>query len=330
MVPLTILDLPSELLNDVIVTYLHGPDAIRVSQTCKTFKYIGYDVVIWKHLSAHKGYDVKPENMTWKQVYFSSCRCEHLFKITSDVLRDRVKRYQEAVSDIDNLKCSRPSCNIRAPDLWLCLTKGCDSIGCGRTKAKHAYKHYHREGKTHDLALKINTLEVWCYGCREWIGGITSDPLELCKTAQIATHIRSALSSSTGYESEASLNERRQRERNAYVCTKKDTLCFVTSPWIEAWKEFLIGNGPPPGPIDNSHLVGREGKLRVNARPNLDFGFVSEANWEGLMEAYGGGPRLSENDLGKEHTLLLNLLRAWRKPHREVDDNQSDGDDASD
>ncbi|KAJ3051786.1 Ubiquitin carboxyl-terminal hydrolase 20 [Rhizophlyctis rosea] len=322
---MTILDLPIELLNQLIVTYLNGLDLHRLAKTCSALKYILTDDAIWHRLAAErKGYDVRPETMTWKQVFYTEARCEHLFDINRSVLQDRILAYLEAMKSPKTLKCTNSNCEIGLPDLWLCLSKGCTSIGCGRTKQKHAFEHY-TYGRPHCLTIKINTLEIWCYICKEWIGSLDAHPLERAKASHILSCIKSASSHPTHplplLTTDISLNDRRQKERKMYIFGKKDPLCFVAEGWLDEWKEFLIGNAGPPGEIDNGGLVDGRGKFRGNARPNLDYGFMAEGAYDQLVEAYGGGPKLSETELTEEHHgFLIQMIKTWRTPFASEDD----------
>ncbi|KAJ3285448.1 Ubiquitin carboxyl-terminal hydrolase 33 [Borealophlyctis nickersoniae] len=327
------LDLPSELLSDIVARYLAAKDAITLSQTCSKLYRIADDPLVWKSLCYRfKKADVCPSDMSWKDVYRSdfSTVCPHILDITPDITSERATAYGACDSRI--LQCTVEGCEVLMPDLWFCLTKECSHIGCGRTKGKHAYQHHHVA--RHALTIKMNTLEVWCYGCRKWVGVVDAHPVERAKLRSIAGTFVSRSAAALHCDADGTLNARRQRERDAYPFTYRDALCFVAADWLTEWKAFLLGNSGPPGPIDNSALLV-DGMFDPDARPNADFGFISRDNWNMLRDIYGGGPEVSVDHLLPErHEALIGLIAFWRRfPLRpELDDDgaadaESDDDD---
>ncbi|KAJ3090925.1 Ubiquitin carboxyl-terminal hydrolase 20 [Quaeritorhiza haematococci] len=92
-------------------------------------------------------------------------------------------------------------------DLWICLHPGCTSISCGRTKNRHAFEH-HKRSSGHNLTIKVNSLELWCYGCRKWVGSmppvgngssestdpsVGSHPAERAKVTEVVSAFRQVL-----------------------------------------------------------------------------------------------------------------------------------------
>ncbi|KAI8803686.1 hypothetical protein BJ742DRAFT_827787 [Cladochytrium replicatum] len=51
--------------------------------------------------------------------------------------------------------------------LWLCLT--CGQVNCGRNDAGHGVAHY--DSQQHDLVMDLESLDVWCYACDEFVEG---------------------------------------------------------------------------------------------------------------------------------------------------------------
>lgn len=76
------------------------------------------------------------------------------------------------------------SCPHGPPDLWICLHPDCLSVRCGRTRNAHALMHYASENERnggHQVAIKVSTLELWCYSCGRWLGVPYSHPLEILR-----------------------------------------------------------------------------------------------------------------------------------------------------
>jgi hypothetical protein len=132
----------------------------------------------------------------------------------------------------------------------------------------------------------------------------------------------------------------RRQERDLGGLKRDDKMFFVNAAFIIAWRDFLIGNGPPPSEkIDNSSLLWRtnhahfllntaeesevetvENVIRQiqldhdsphNLNPFMEpfqhFGIVSEREWDHLVKIYGGGPALSEDDVPANKPVYANL-----------------------
>lgn len=80
-------------------------------------------------------------------------------------------------------------CRYSLPDLWFCLAPGCGSIRCGRACEAHGLGHWRHEGAGHDTAIKLSTLEFWCYTCDRWLGSSDSHPLEMLRIREIGRKI---------------------------------------------------------------------------------------------------------------------------------------------
>lgn len=105
-------------------------------------------------------------------------------------------------------------CSYSLPDLWQCLTPGCESVRCGRTCACHALGHFtlHNRanqaanvaalltgrnpgaasptpGSSHETVIKLSTMEMWCYTCERWLGVTESHPLENLRVQTIAARL---------------------------------------------------------------------------------------------------------------------------------------------
>lgn len=105
----------------------------------------------------------------------------------------------------------------------------------------------------------------------------------------------------------AALAERRVREQGNIV--KLDTIhvassefwYIISEKWLKSWRDFIQNVGPhdgtgrgtlPPGPIDNSRLLHKDGTPLKNQRPEVHYRAVNSKVWNFLHNIYGGGPTL--------------------------------------
>jgi len=108
------------------------------------------------------------------------------------------------------------------------------------------------------------------------------------------------------------LNERRKRERDRIL--KVDTTSledgqawFIMSEvWLARWRSFINNEGQtdgtgrgvlPPGPIDNTRLLGKNGKPLPNLKAAIHYRGVNERVWAFLHGIYGGGPFLKRSQI---------------------------------
>ena len=201
-------------------------------------------------------------------------------------------------------------CYQGLPDLWLCMSPDCTFVGCGRYSNRHAFNHYDASG--HAVSLKICSLELWCNTCNKWLG--THDA-HLCEQAQVK-EITSRLmdvACTSAFTENIGYNQRRQKERSIYGFKRHDTLYFVAKEWFSHWRAFLMGNGLPPGPIDNSSLF-LNGRLIPDLNLMDDFEIISESNWSRLVEIYTGGPPASEDAIGgQDYEFFRSELQILRR-----------------
>ena len=66
-------------------------------------------------------------------------------------------------------------------------------------------------------------------------------------------------------------------------------ICYlISAAWMATWLEFVKGQCPPPGPVNNRFLISLSATRQP--LPKLDFKLVSAGVWEFIYKLYGGGP----------------------------------------
>uniref|UniRef100_A0A1B6DQX1 Ubiquitin carboxyl-terminal hydrolase n=1 Tax=Clastoptera arizonana TaxID=38151 RepID=A0A1B6DQX1_9HEMI len=62
----------------------------------------------------------------------------------------------------EQAKCH--ACDVKGPNLWLCLYKECLTVACGDNGTDHSLMH-HKKLNNHCVHLNLSTLRIWCYLC---------------------------------------------------------------------------------------------------------------------------------------------------------------------
>lgn len=62
----------------------------------------------------------------------------------------------------------------------------------------------------------------------------------------------------------------------------------------------------PPGPVDNSVLLDKEGQPKPNLKSSRDYRGVCEEVWGYFMEHYGGGPALKRKRILIYQDVVIN------------------------
>ncbi|KAI9330968.1 hypothetical protein BDR26DRAFT_689062 [Obelidium mucronatum] len=266
--------LPPEVLYTTAVEYLDCQTVVSLSMTCRDLHtLLNTSQTLWKSLTYRKtGINYIHQGGTWRQACFDPEfheLCPHLSSLTFDhVLADRIQRFHQVLESqpFEEIECTISNCEIKTPDLWMCLTKGCDHVGCGRTKNQHAIDHF--LSSNHPLCVKINTLEFWCYKCTKWMGKQNLYPAE----TQLTERIISSFLKPNTYPYQflkthfAAWNKRRYIERGMYKIVESDKLYFLSRDFLMRWREFLLSNQGPPECIDNWSLVGNADAVREHGR----------------------------------------------------------------
>ncbi|ORY45263.1 hypothetical protein BCR33DRAFT_197493 [Rhizoclosmatium globosum] len=86
-----------------------------------------------------------------------------------------------------------------------------------------------------------------------------------------------------------------------------DKLYFVSTRFIEDWRNFLRSTSGPPSAIDNSTMLLKSGRINPYLVPMRDFQVVSEKSWNLLKGCYGGGPAVCEDDIPDNDPLYEEL-----------------------
>ncbi|RUS15852.1 hypothetical protein BC937DRAFT_91898 [Endogone sp. FLAS-F59071] len=323
--------LPPEILLQ-IARNLDGRDVINLSLASRYLRNLDSDELLWRYLCfKDHGVNFRDPDHSWKHLYFS-CHlgeiCRHLCDIDSRTTDERMERYR-SVFNQEYIKCGDPECVVGMPNLWICLKEGCSSIGCGRAEGKHAKYHYQHEH--HYLTLKICTLEIWCYGCRKWVGTVSSHPAERAKVSSFASLLCASVAS-PALDATICLNSRRQLERdlseeNARRAGYESNCFLVSSTWIYQWFGFLVGDAPAPGPVDNSDLL-LDGAIDPSVICGRDFKVIGEHMWVYVLETYGiVGRTLSEADIkGEQYSLVRVTVAEWKMMMMHWAEDEDDSD----
>ncbi|KAI8849023.1 hypothetical protein BC829DRAFT_392693 [Chytridium lagenaria] len=219
----------------------------------------------------------------------------------------------------------------------------------------------HSNSSGHQMSMKINSLEIWCYDCKKWTGeNSSSHEAEKYKVRQVQEHFLKATTGITDFDflEVFLLNQKRQRERSMrFRLLPDEKAYFINVQFMIHWRQFLLGNSNPPGFIDNSPLVwppvmrpSQEDKAAVSkfesgilesgwpmaVNPLVNslehFAITNEELWNYLKVEYGGGPALTEDNIPKGNPLFRELredfiylkerMQAMREEN-DTDDEQS-------
>jgi hypothetical protein len=86
--------------------------------------------------------------------------CPHVSEVDLQNLDGRLEKVKQR---FPNIACTAASCSFQFPHLYICLTRNCESLGCGRAQGAHALRHSTTIG--HPLSLNLSTRAIWCYRC---------------------------------------------------------------------------------------------------------------------------------------------------------------------
>lgn len=85
----------------------------------------------------------------------SASRCVHLAGIG-------LTSHSDIELAKERTQCSL--CEVRGPNLWLCLHRDCFCVACGDGGFDHSLQHYQKM-TNHCVHLNLTTMRVWCYQC---------------------------------------------------------------------------------------------------------------------------------------------------------------------
>ncbi|CAE7945857.1 usp20, partial [Symbiodinium sp. KB8] len=91
----------------------------------------------------------------------------------------------------------------------------------------------------------------------------------------------------------------RRKEESKFVLKNKDVGSevgyLICTRWLNSWKDFLLRNREPPGPISNHHLVDASG-IPLPDIHKRDYGRICPTAWRYLQSRYGGGVQVKLDD----------------------------------
>jgi len=285
--------LPNELVISIICL-TSGRDILRnVHLVSKRWNYLSNSELVWQtRCILEKELSFKIYGITWRSLYLfdTSGVCKHLnnmanlSKIASFLSKEWI--HKDTKCHGDKLLQKSNACPCTFNYLWLCVEGDCFNVGCGRRDNIHALGHCNATG--HGLTLKLNTFEMWCYGCERWIGQEESNIIEAARLLEIQNKLHKACNSVP----QKSVVERRQKERNFVQAKKGDARWAVAAiGWIKKWERFIIGDLPEFSErIDNTPLLDHSGRAVRRGLTREDYRVFSMPAWEMIVKQYGGGP----------------------------------------
>jgi len=99
--------------------------------------------------------------------FHDKSQCCECAKIVEDAKQSKRARHALVLDNDDDGDEVKKLAGQEHED-YLCLT--CFRIYCGRYEAGHMYLHRQKaENKTHQLALHLHSLNIWCYACSCYI-----------------------------------------------------------------------------------------------------------------------------------------------------------------
>ncbi|KAI9331747.1 hypothetical protein BDR26DRAFT_663095 [Obelidium mucronatum] len=248
-----ILDLASEVIFMTAYNFLDATSVLALIGTCSKMRSIlNNSQYLWAKLAFDKhGINYIETGGNWRTAcfdpeFYDLC-CPHLSTLSASVIQERTQFYQTKLdsADYNSVKCTHESCTIGPPDLWMCLSPGCQSTACGRSRKQHAL--HHTSATKHPLSLKIHNLEVWCYSCIKWVGNPYQPKAEQQKLSQITSQFLSPQKEPfRSLRQQVSWNPRRIEERMMHVVEEGDRLFFLSRDFLREWTRFLMGDGDPP------------------------------------------------------------------------------------
>ncbi|KAI9330969.1 hypothetical protein BDR26DRAFT_689082 [Obelidium mucronatum] len=254
--------LPPELLFLLAFEHLDHRSVVALSHTCSSIRsLLVQSQSLWSKLVFQKtGISYIHEGGDWREAYFDSefCSlCPHLSTISNmDVMNERAQMFFRLIEGPPELvSCSGTDCGIKMPNLWLCCTPKCNTIGCSRATNQHGLRHF--EESSHSISMKIDTVEFWCYTCMKWLASPTSLPAErqLIQTL-LSTFLAPNREPYLSLRKEMSWNDQRNIERETLLLKSTDVdLYLVEIEFMNAWRAFMSTRVAPPSRIDNSKLL---------------------------------------------------------------------------
>lgn len=97
-----------------------------------------------------------------------------------------------------------------------------------------------------------------------------------------------------------------------YQLKKKSITYLISWQWLNAWIDYVTGDTPYPGPIDNRtlwHLIFS----KTEVKRKRDYYVIDAKIWEFLHGIYGGGPILhkEKNEVNSETVSMRSSITSF-------------------
>ncbi|GAA5798522.1 hypothetical protein HPULCUR_003926 [Helicostylum pulchrum] len=172
----------------------------------------------------------------------------------------------------------------------------------------------------------MNTSELFCQVCVDWIGGLDSHPAEQYVASQITLqwvhHFKQDISV---------LNTRKYRQIERQLRWKdtpqhimKGDFCFISSDWMVEWEMFVEGwkTTRPSLLIDQTQLLSlvvglnQEGTNPFYLHSNGSVMIISSQTWDYLSRHYNvKGKKITEEHLCpvENYSSIIQRITYWKK-----------------
>lgn len=313
-----------------IAEYLTPSDLITLSQCNKTLFPLQYLDLLWKkHCRIEFGVDYNDPNQSFRELY-ATCRKIQKGESTQKRLPcNHINTGMISVSKpvIDALEhCERcPKEGLES--LFLCVSPHCYQTMCDRHSRQHA--RFSSDHSYHSIFYKMNTSELFCQVCVDWIGGVDSNPAEQYIASIITTAIQERFRCNNDLR-DYSIGlrlvrqfERQLRWQDTPRYIMNDEFCFISSRWMADWEMFIEGwKTAPPGIIDQTQLLASVvGLNRVGTNPfylnsNDNVMVISNKAWQYLSKQYSvKGDKITEADLKpvEQYASIIKRIEYWKR-----------------
>jgi len=282
--------LPNELVIHIL-SFIDSELLRNVATVSKRWNSLSVNEHLWEtRNNIEKNIYFKIAEITWRQLFRvdTSGVCKHLNNITnpSKIISILREEWHTKETKCHGSKQNAIPCLCPFNNLWICVEGDCFNIGCGRRDNVHAMGHFNTT--KHALTLKLNTFEMWCYGCERWIGQKGSNLIEAGRVFELQNNLYKACNNVPPTD----IMERRQQERDFEQAKKGDIQWAIAEiGWIKKWERFIIGDFLDfSEQLDNTPLLNHTGTAVRFGLTRDDYRVFSMSAWEVISNRYGGGP----------------------------------------
>jgi hypothetical protein len=324
----SIIEMLPEDIMVLILAFLPMDEMRNMGFVCKGFHKVLDSERIWSHLCEETfGLTYKLPTETWKNTYKQlsthkvNC-CPHLRWLDTKYLPRVFEKLTKHLAKQNSLLCygspeDEAKCHFSTKNLWMCVTPGCFYVGCGRRDGKHMLTHI--KNTKHTLTLKLTSLELYCYSCRQWVGGEDKHEMEHLRYLEI----REVLSRNTDVTYNQSIVERRVKERELPRLVQAMRYWVALShEWEQKWERFIIGDDDGfCEKIDNSEITDSYIQRRGS------YLMVSLLAWRYYVKQYGGGPLIvydtADHTWLRDPANLEEMYQAAEEEWKKIKESQS-------